>query len=32
VARLEGLGHWWLLEDPDRTANVIEGFCEAEDA
>ncbi len=23
---LDGLGHWWLLEDPARGAAVIEEF------
>lgn len=26
VAPLDGLGHWWLLEDPDGAATVIEDF------
>ena len=23
---LEGLGHWWMLGDPDRGANALRGF------
>ena len=26
VATLDGLGHWWLLQDPARGAAVLEGF------
>jgi pimeloyl-ACP methyl ester carboxylesterase len=26
VQRLEGLGHWWLLEDPARGAQALESF------
>lgn len=26
VAELDGLGHWWLLQDPARAAAVLEGF------
>jgi pimeloyl-ACP methyl ester carboxylesterase len=26
VQRLEGLGHWWLLEDPARGARALETF------
>lgn len=28
VAVLEGLGHWWMLEDPARAARVLEEFWE----
>jgi pimeloyl-ACP methyl ester carboxylesterase len=26
VAVLEGLGHWWMTEDPDRAASVLSSF------
>lgn len=26
VARLEGLGHWWMLEDPDPAVEALERF------
>jgi pimeloyl-ACP methyl ester carboxylesterase len=26
VAELEGLGHWWMLQDPERGANVLQEF------
>lgn len=26
VADLEGLGHWWLMEDPDRAAALLQDF------
>jgi len=26
VAELEGLGHWWMLQDPGRGARVLEEF------
>lgn len=26
VAELDGLGHWWMLQDPERAARVLEGF------
>ena len=26
VAELDGLGHWWLVQDPARGAAVLEGF------
>ncbi|MBW3574257.1 MAG: alpha/beta hydrolase [Actinobacteria bacterium] len=26
VAELDGLGHWWMLQDPRRGAGVLEGF------
>jgi pimeloyl-ACP methyl ester carboxylesterase len=26
VAALEGLGHWWMVEDPARGAEVLTGF------
>ncbi len=26
VAELDGLGHWWMLQDPARGAAVLEGF------
>jgi pimeloyl-ACP methyl ester carboxylesterase len=28
VELLEGLGHWWPLQDPARAAKVLEGFWE----
>jgi hypothetical protein len=24
--RLDGLGHWWMLQDPGRGARVLEEF------
>lgn len=29
VVALEGLGHWWMTEDPDRAADVLEHFWAA---
>ena len=29
VAELEGLGHWWMLEDPARSAAVLEAWVAA---
>jgi hypothetical protein len=26
VATLDGVGHWWLLQDPARGAAVLEGY------
>jgi pimeloyl-ACP methyl ester carboxylesterase len=26
VEALDGLGHWWMLQDPDRSANALVGF------
>ena len=26
VTELSGLGHWWMLQDPVRGAQVLEGF------
>lgn len=26
TAPLEGLGHWWMLEDPDQAAEALDGF------
>ncbi len=26
VAVLEGVGHWWMLEDPARGAEALEAF------
>lgn len=26
TAVLEGLGHWWMVEDPERAAGVLTGF------
>jgi pimeloyl-ACP methyl ester carboxylesterase len=26
VEVLEGLGHWWMTEDPDRAASVLSSF------
>ncbi len=26
VARLEGLGHWWPLQDPSRGARMLREF------
>ena len=31
VVELEGLGHWWLLEDPARGAAVLEEFWSSVD-
>jgi pimeloyl-ACP methyl ester carboxylesterase len=30
VARLEGLGHWWALQDPSRGAAVIRAWVDAQ--
>lgn len=29
IADLEGLGHWWMLEDPRLAAQVLESFWSA---
>ena len=29
--RLDGLGHWWMLEDPPRVANTLERFWSSAD-
>jgi len=26
VETLEGIGHWWMLQDPARGAGVLEAF------
>jgi pimeloyl-ACP methyl ester carboxylesterase len=26
VAELEGVGHWWMLQDPERGAKALQGF------
>jgi hypothetical protein len=26
VVALEGLGHWWMVQDPRRAADVLEEF------
>ena len=26
IAVLEGLGHWWMVQDPARGAEVLRGF------
>lgn len=31
VAVLEGLGHWWMCEDPERGAEVISNFLDSLD-
>ena len=31
VAILEGLGHWWMLQDPRRGAEALRGFLDALD-
>jgi hypothetical protein len=31
VAVLEGLGHWWMLQDPPRAAAALRGFLDAFD-
>lgn len=31
VAVLEGLGHWWMLQDPKRAAQVLGTFLDARD-
>lgn len=31
VAVLEGLGHWWMLEDPARAADALRVFLDARD-
>jgi hypothetical protein len=25
---LDGLGHWWMVQDPDRGADALTGFWE----
>jgi pimeloyl-ACP methyl ester carboxylesterase len=27
--RLEGLGHWWMVQDPERAAAALRSFWEA---
>jgi hypothetical protein len=29
VAELDGLGHWWMLQDPERGARMLEAFWAA---
>ena len=29
VAVLEGLGHWWMCQDPKRGADAIRSFVES---
>ena len=29
LAKLEGIGHWWMLQDPARGAQVLETFWDA---
>ena len=29
VTELSGLGHWWMLQDPARGAEVLEGFWDS---
>ncbi len=31
VAVLDGLGHWWMCEDPKRGAEVISNFLDSLD-
>ena len=31
VAVLEGLGHWWMLQDPPRAADALRGFLDGLD-
>ena len=26
IAELDGVGHWWMLQDPDGAAKVLDGF------
>jgi pimeloyl-ACP methyl ester carboxylesterase len=26
IEKLEGIGHWWMLQDPARGARVLESF------
>jgi hypothetical protein len=26
AADLEGVGHWWMLQDPEKGAAVLQGF------
>jgi pimeloyl-ACP methyl ester carboxylesterase len=28
---LEGLGHWWMVQDPERSADILNGFWESLD-
>ena len=28
VAVLEGLGHWWMLQDPEAGATALRGFLD----
>jgi len=32
VEVLDGLGHWWMLQDPERAAAVLRGFWSSVDA
>jgi len=27
IEKLEGIGHWWMLQDPAQGARVLESFC-----
>ncbi len=29
VEVLDGLGHWWMLQDPDRAAEVLGRFWDS---
>jgi len=29
TVELDGLGHWWMLQDPGRGARVLEGFWDS---
>jgi len=29
VARLDGLGHWWMLHDPTKGAQILESFWDS---
>jgi pimeloyl-ACP methyl ester carboxylesterase len=31
VAVLQGLGHWWMCQDPKKGAEVLEGFLSSLD-
>jgi predicted alpha/beta hydrolase family esterase len=28
IAELEGLGHWWMMQDPARSAEMLRRFLE----
>jgi hypothetical protein len=30
-AELDGLGHWWMLQDPARSAEMLTEFCDGGD-